>query len=336
MRCNSFCFYFACLCFVRSFAQTITKAPTLANGDPPRHITDREESPVSVIGDNFRKAGDASPVPFKAGAPAKKAKTTATHKKPPLYSCFPKDSHFPFNEDTRFCPRIIFKGKGKGDAVAKVRSALRSVASSMVFHHYIWFPDEECSVGLHKDLNHPQHYPVLSTPDYYRSAVCYTTKGKSGKPTIKTTCTEKDVQQKCVPLGSARLRILRRLWRSPQKNIKEGMTLRERSLPLLGAFFAYSSQFSGTVAKLMHHGLSYALGLNDRDETPLNCNVFTSMFVNEPQKLERLFNEAPMTSDDDYEPFEGLDAMMNTRRGYKAAGGRTTSILGASFHMPDI
>lgn len=205
-----------------------------------------------------------------------------------MFSCFPaveegSKPEFPFNESTEWCRGTIFKYKGaKNDSLRNsFRKAMTKSGMNDMSHIYIWFPDQDCSVGLRKIEARPdgnESPPVFSTPDVYKSHQCYEDGGVR-----KPECTDSlgggfaggHVGDECVrePLGPVRLALMRKLSESGVENLpsRSGNTWQERRLHLDRSSFSYLAHFKGDPG------------------TAMNCNRFAEQWVENPEKLFELF-----------------------------------------------
>ena len=203
-----------------------------------------------------------------------------------IYDCFGNgdtEKPFTFDVDTHWCHGIIFKYKGYkketwlnvlrktvGDLAPKIGS------QDLLYHHYIWFPEQQCSVGLRKINNNPNEPPVLSTPDVYKSHQCFNpASADSTAHTKKEGCADCncDGSSDCPgfdcevkQLGSTRLAFLKALSHTEVEKSKG-----EQRLQLSKAIFDYC-------AHMVPEGYS-------KKGAGLNCNLFHSLWASSPDKL---------------------------------------------------
>eukprot|EP00940_MAST-03C_sp_MAST-3C-sp2_P002664 g2664.t1 len=192
--------------------------------------------------------------------------------------------------DTRWCRGIIYKERAEDrkGRLDKVRETLgkHDMTREWVWHHFIWFPELHCSAGL-RQLKEDGAPPVFSTPDVYKSTVCY----DGPEPTLKESCQvctcddasrESDIckasserWEEKQKLGTDRFKFMKQLFDPSDPDlVTEDETSGERRLSLKATKFSY-------YAHLWRSTPFY-------NEEDMNCNVFNRIFDEEPGKLGRV------------------------------------------------
>jgi len=143
-----------------------------------------------------------------------------------------------------------------------------------VWHHFSYFPDRNCAIGLRKTSG--SNPPVLSTPDVYKSHICFNEDGSIKDVCEMCTCEDKTscpkFESKRTKLGPERLRIMEMLRDSPVVSLGDGESpLRERRLEISSSVFSYGAHFMPTAT----HSTDY----------DVNCNVFNKLWEHEPERI---------------------------------------------------
>lgn len=212
-----------------------------------------------------------------------------------MFPCFSSDSFemIEMNEETEWCPARIFRfdpSKKNNTKLNTLRNffSYETNTSPYVFHHYMWFPEHKCSIGLHKNPGTP---PILSTPDVYKSHICYNNDG-SLKPACRD-CTCDNLQQ-CQgyqstrqQLGAERLAILNVMKKGklvslqPSQSSPRNNPKKELQIQLKPNFaFKYSASFWG-------NDYSFFKKLGFKDENSINCHVFAQVWQKNPENLHK-------------------------------------------------
>lgn len=204
-----------------------------------------------------------------------------------MFSCFPngRESRHSFNESTEFCHGMIFRYTGFKKStwtnVFRKYMADWNIFGSRegVYHHFTYFPNEECAIGLRKVEE--ESPAVISTPDVYYSSICFEPDG-----TLEDNCKvcrcgkERDLLDDCpgfespkIPLGKNRLEILQQLNRSESITILNSNPRRdERRLPLARSLFSY---YAHILPQLFQSG-----------DHNINCNIFNKLWTDEPERIK--------------------------------------------------